>query len=105
MAINNEIRICIEFGILKKRYCALCGEKLKRKIIQTDQIYTYKPFCLPFLKERQAKRIIVIPVYYCKKCDYMIDYDSQKQIYIKQKENNTYILSDGKSLVKKLKVK
>jgi len=51
------------------------------------------------------KRIIVIPVYYCKKCDYMIDYDSQKEIYIKQKENSTYILSDGKSLVKKLKVK
>lgn len=35
----------------------------------------------------------------------MIDYDSQKEIYIKQKENSTYILSDGKSLVKKLKVK
>lgn len=105
MAINKEIRLRIEFGIFKKRHCALCGLKLNRKIICIDQIYTYRPFCLPFLKEREAKRIIVTPVYYCRKCNYMIDYDSQKQISIKQKENNSYILSEGNNLIKKLKIK
>ena len=105
MVINKDLRLRIEFGILKKRYCALCGVKLNRKIICINQIYAYRPFCLPFLKERKAKRIIVTPVYYCRKCNYMIDSDSQKQVLIKQKENNSYILSEGNHLIKKLKIK
>lgn len=105
MVNNKEIRLRIELGILKKRYCALCGLKLNRKIICIDQIYIYRPFCLPFLKEKKAKRIVVTPVYYCRKCNYMIDYDSQKKISIKQKENNSYILLEGNNLIKKLKIK
>lgn len=35
----------------------------------------------------------------------MIDYDSQKEISIKQKESNSYILLEGNNLIKKLKIK
>ena len=72
---------------------------------QMDRKIIYRPFCLPFLNEKKAKRIVVTPVYYCRKCNYMIDYDSQKKISIKQKESNSYILLEGNNLIKKLKIK
>ena len=103
--INKKIRFHLEFGILKRNYCCICGNKFKRKIIHLRNIYKYRPFCLPFLKERKASSILITPVYYCKNCDYLIDYDEQKNITQLQKQYNTHVLENGKTLIKKHKVK
>lgn len=68
------------------------------------QSYMYKPFCIPFLRERKGHNTILTPVYYCKDCDYMIEYHNQKIISKMQKEQGNHILLDGRKMVKKYKI-
>ena len=88
--MNPDIRV------IKRSYCCICGKKLKRKIV--------------FLKSKVKRLfikmdVIISPVYVCKNCDYEIKYSKQKKIRLIQKERRSYILSDGKNLIRRLKIK
>ena len=94
----------IEPFILKKAYCCICGNKLSRKIICIHEETTSKPFGMPFLKGRNRSYLLVLPVYKCKNCVYLIEYDEQKKISKQQKEIGEKILPNGKQLIKKSQV-
>lgn len=98
------MRFRIEPFILKKAYCCICGHKLGRKIICVREEYTYKPFGLSLLKEKKRSYLLVLPVYKCKCCDYLIEYARQKEISTEQKETGDNILSNGKQIIKSNKV-
>jgi len=98
------MRVQVELRILKKSFCCKCGKKLNRKIIFINNSNTYRTFGLKFLKERTRSYWLILPVYYCKQCDYMIECSNQRKIEIKQKEEKSYILSKSKYLIKKFKV-
>ncbi len=102
---RTKLIIRMEPGIFKRHYCVICGKKLRRKITILESVVKYKPFGIPFAKERKSHRTIVSPVYRCKNCDYMIEYDNQKIVNRLQKENNSIILINAKRLVKKYRVK
>lgn len=87
--MNPDIRV------IKRSYCCICGKKLKRKIV----FLKYKVKRL-FIK----MNVIISPVYVCKNCDYEIEYSKQKKIRLIQKEHRSYILSDGKNMIRKLKI-
>ena len=89
---------------MKKAYCCICGNKLGRKIICVRKESTYKPFGLSFLKEKKRCYTLVLSVYKCKCCDYLIDYDRQKEISATQKETGNNILPNGKQIIKRNKV-
>ena len=88
--MNPDIRV------IKRSYCCICGKKLKRKIV----FLKYKVKRL-FIK----MDVIISSVYVCKNCDYEIEYSKQKKIRLIQKERRSYILSDGKNLIRRLKIK
>ena len=94
------MRFRFEPFILRKAYCCICGNKMGRKITCIHKEITYKPFCISFLKEKKRVYFLVLPVYKCKCCDYLIEYARQKEISTVQKETGKNILSNGKQLVK-----
>ena len=49
---STQLIIGFECRILKKSYCAICGNKLKRKITLIEKIEKYYPFGISLLKER-----------------------------------------------------
>ena len=98
------MRFQIEPFILKKAYCCICSQKLGRKIICVRDEFTYKPFGLPFLKEKKRSYLLVLPVYKCKCCGYSIEYARQKEISTEQKETGDNILSNGKQIIKRNKI-
>lgn len=87
--MNPDIRV------IKRSYCCICGKKLKRKIV----FLKYKVKRL-FIK----MNVIISSVYVCKNCDYEIEYSKQKKIRLIQKERRSYILPDGKNMIRKLKI-
>lgn len=98
------MRFQIEPFILKKAYCCICGNKLGRKITCVRKECTYKPFGISFLKEKKRCYWLVLPVYKCKCCDYLIECDRQKEISAAQKEIGDNILPNGKQIIKRNKV-
>lgn len=95
---NVQASLAFELRILKKHYCARCGNKFKRKFKIIEYWYTYRPFMIPFLPEKEDMRYILTPVYYCKYCDYYILYDEQKKIYQIQKKQEKKLLIMLKTL-------
>ena len=53
---------------------------------------------------RIRRDVIITPVYVCKNCDYEIMYSKQKEINAIQNKCDTYILPDGKNMIRKLKI-
>lgn len=98
------MRFRIEPLILRKAYCCICGNKMGRKITCIHKESTYKPFGILFLKEKRWDYFLVLPVYKCKCCDYLIEYAKQKEISTIQKKTGKNILSNGKELVKRNKI-
>lgn len=98
------MRFRIEPRIFKKAYCCICGNELRRKITCIRKECTYKPFGMPFLKKKKRVYLLVLPVYKCKCCNYLIEYTSQKEISTAQKETGGNILSKGKLIIKRNKI-
>lgn len=96
------MKIRFEVKIIKKSHCCICGKKMKRKITFKWKELSYRPFGIKFLKQRTRSYWLLLPVYYCEKCDYMIEYSNQCIIQGFQKDEK--ILSNGKTLVKKYKI-
>ena len=88
--MNPEIRV------IKRSYCCICGKKLKRKLV----FLSYKEKGL----YRIYRDVVITPVYVCKNCDYEIRYSKQKVINAIQKKCDSYILPNGKNMIRKLKI-
>ena len=99
------MRLRIELSILKREHCCICGSRLKRKITCIYKECTYKPFGIPFLKERKRFYLLLMPVYRCKYCGYLIERVKQKKVSEMQKECGSYLLTDGKNIIHRFKIK
>lgn len=88
--MNPDIRV------IKRSYCCICGKKLKRKLV----FLSYKVKGLFRIK----RDVVITPVYVCKNCDYEIMYSKQKEINAIQNKCDSYILPDGKNMIRKLKI-
>ena len=102
---STKLIISFEIMIFKKSYCAICGNKLKRKITLIEKIEKYYPFGVSLLKERELHKSIITPVYKCKYCIYEIEYNNQKKINEQQKRYRIKKLSNGPELIKKYRLK
>lgn len=102
---STKLIISFEFRILKKSYCAICGNKLKRKITLIEKIEKYYPFGVSLLKERELHKSIILPVYKCKNCRYEIEYNNQKKINEQQKRYSLKKIPEGAELIKKYSLK
>ena len=101
---NGELVLRFEPLIFQKCYCAICGQKLKRKITIFEKKYTYHPFGITSIKKRKSIKTVISPVYCCKNCDYIIERDNQKKIKLIQKEVGSFILCNGKDIVNNYKI-
>lgn len=90
----SRIYVSIDLRILQKAYCCKCGQKMKRKIRMT--YHTKKIIFKYRYSDLQS-------FYYCKCCNYYIEYINYKEIKKLQKINGSYILPSSKQLIKKLK--
>lgn len=77
--------------------------KLKRKICVIRSVYTYKPFGLFNEKKREKENLTI--AYYCKNCNYKIEYKNQKIILTKQQEEKSIIINKSKKYIDKYEVK
>ena len=96
---NGELVLRFEPLIFQKCYCAICGQKLKRKITIFEKKYTYHPFGITSIKKRKSIKTVISPVYFCEKCNYMIERDNQKKIRVTQEEVGSYVLKNAKELI------
>lgn len=99
------MRLRIELSILKREHCCICGSRLKRKITCIYKECTYKPFGIPFKKKRKRFYLLLMPVYRCKYCGYLIERVKQKKVSEMQKECGSYLLTDGKNIINRFKIK
>ena len=102
---STKLIISFECRILKKSYCAICGNKLKRKITLIEKNEKYYPFGVSLLKERELHKSIILPVYKCKNCRYEIEYNNQKKINVQQKRCGFKKIPEGAELIKKYSLK
>lgn len=94
--LRTDFGMTPDIRVIKRSYCCICGKKLKRKLV----FLSYKVKVL-FTFRRD---VILYPVYVCKNCDYEIMYSNQKEINAIQKKCDSYILPDGKNMIRKLKI-
>ena len=97
---NGKLVLRFEPLIFQKCHCAICGKKLRRKITIFQKDYFYYPFGISFLKKCKSIITVISPVYFCEKCNYMIERDNQKKISVIQQEVGSYVLKNAKKLIK-----
>ena len=102
---STKLIISFEIRVFKKNYCAICGNKLKRKITLIEKIEKYYPFGVSLLKERELHKTIILPVYKCKNSRYEIEYNNQKKINVQQKRYCFKKIPEGAELIKKYSLK
>jgi len=95
--LRTDFGLNPDMRVIKKNYCCICGNKLKRKFI----FLSYKVKGLSVVYRRDT---ILTTGYACKNCNYEILYSKQKKIKATQKKYGSYILPYGKKLIKKLKI-
>lgn len=96
---NSKLVLRFEPLIVQKCNCAICGKKLRWKITIFQKDYFYYPFGNPFLKKCKSIKTVISPVYFCEKCNYMIERDNQKKIRLIQQEVGSFVLKNAKELI------
>ena len=95
--LRTDFGMSLDIRVIKRSYCCICGKKLKRKLV----FLSYEKGLGLF---RNFRDVVITPVYVCENCDYEIRYSKQKVINAIQKKCDSYILPNGKNMIRKLKI-